>query len=188
MAAPIVIISGPSGIGKSTVIARLISACHHPLRLSVSETTRAPRAGEVEGVHYHFVSREGFERDVAEGRFLEWAVVHERDFYGTPIDQVEPFLRKGVGVILEIDVQGAAQVRKHYPQAFSVFLTAPAGIYEARLRARGTESEEAIARRLRTATLENARIGEYTVAMMNDVLETTVERIKAAVEPLFHTP
>jgi guanylate kinase len=185
MTAPVVIISGPSGIGKSTLIERLMASCNRPLRLSISATTRAPRGTEQDGIHYHFWDKAAFESAIADGRLLEYALVHERDYYGTLRDEVEPFVTAGTGVILEIDVQGAAQVREKLGPVFSVFLYAPPEVFEGRLRARGTETEEAIQRRLRSAERESQRRHEYTLALMNDVLEETVERIRSEVEQLF---
>ncbi len=185
MIAPVIIISGPSGIGKSTVISRLLEKSRIPMRLSVSATTRSPRRGEEDGIQYHFWTREQFQEGIAQDRFLEWAIVHERDYYGSLADEVTPYRNRGIGVILEIDVQGAAQVRQKLPDAFSVFLHAPMEIYENRLRARGTEAEEAIQRRLRTAQAEIPRMGEYGLTLVNDNLEETVERIRVEAERKF---
>src|SRR4051794_1735216 len=120
MTGPLIILSGPSGSGKSTIVARLLQAADSPLRLSVSATTRPPRPGERDGVHYHFWTRERFQREIEAGGFLEWAEVFG-NYYGTPRSEVEPFRARGVGVILDIDVQGAAQVRAQCPDAVSIF-------------------------------------------------------------------
>src|SRR2546421_6481564 len=114
--APLFILSGPSGSGKSTVLKRLLAGAGVPLRLSVSATTRAPRPGETEGVDYYFWTRDQFEAEVKAGAFLEWAKVHG-NCYGTLRGEVDPWRRQGVGVILDIDVQGAAQVRRLCPEA-----------------------------------------------------------------------
>jgi guanylate kinase len=173
MTAPAIIISGPSGIGKSSVIARLLETCRYPLRMSISATTRAPRKGEKEGQHYHYWNVEQFQQGIRENRFLEWARVYEKDYYGTLIEEVEPFRNKGIGVVLEIDVQGAAQVREKLTDTFSVFLLAPLSVYESRLRSRGTETEEAIQRRLRAAQTEIPRMKEYNLTLVNDNLGRT---------------
>ena len=137
-------ISGPSGAGKGTIIARVLEALDG-LALSVSATTRAPRPGEIDGVHYHFLSRDEFERAVAEGRFLEW-VNYGSDLYGTLLGEVEDGLRRGNDVILEIELQGARAVRRALPDAELVFIAPPSfGELVARLRGRATESEDAIA-------------------------------------------
>src|SRR5437870_614032 len=159
---PLIILSGPSGSGKSTVIRRLLEASDLPLRLSVSATTRSPRAGEVDGCHYHFWTPERFQREVAEGAFLEWAEVHGR-YYGTLLREVEPFREQGQGVVLDIDVQGAVQVRRRYPgDHVSIFLRARSpDEYQRRLLLRGTENADAIARRLLAAERELACAGDY---------------------------
>src|SRR5262245_29104824 len=120
MNGPLIILSGPSGSGKSTVIRRLLADPPGPLRLSVSATTRPSRSGEVDGVDYHFWPRDRFERELTAGAFLEHALVHG-NYYGTLRAEVEPHLREGCGVILDIDVQGAAQVRQACPDHLSVF-------------------------------------------------------------------
>src|SRR5215510_9512995 len=111
---PLIILSGPSGVGKSTVVGRLLAGGDPPLRLSVSATTRPRRPGEVDGVHYHFWTRERFAKELAAGAFLEHAEVHDQ-LYGTPRAEVDPYRERGMGVILDIDVQGAASIRRLYP-------------------------------------------------------------------------
>ena len=177
---PLIILSGPTASGKSTVICRLLACPDLPLRLSVSATTRPKRDYEQEGVHYHFWTRERFEQGVQAGEFLEWATVWG-NYYGTPKAEVETYRERGVGVILDIDVQGAAQVRRACPDAVSIFLHAAAGdveeelqTLEKRLRARGTETEEVMRRRLAGARLELARAGEYDYQVINDDLDRAV--------------
>ncbi len=183
--APLIIVSGPSGSGKSTVIRRLLAECGLPLRLSVSATTRAPRPGEVDGRDYHFWTHERFRGRVAAGDFLEWAEVHG-ECYGTLRAEVAPYRARGVGVILDIDVQGAEQVRRQCPDGFSVFLRAPSPeVDERRLRLRGTEGEAAIARRLETARRELARAGEYDRVIINDDLATAVAELCRLAAGLF---
>jgi guanylate kinase len=180
MPGPLIILSGPSGSGKSTVIRRLLAEGGLPLRLSVSATTRRPRRGEQDGVEYYFWTRERFQEQVEAGAFLEYAQVHARgQFYGTLRCEVDGYRARGVGVILDIDVQGAAQVRRQYPEAVSVFLrTSSWEVYEQRLRRRGTEDEAAIARRLATARGELERISEYDHVVINDDLETAVAQLR----------
>src|SRR5262245_65284168 len=135
---PLIILSGPSGSGKSTIVRRLL-ASGLPLRLAVSATTRREREGEQDGVHYHFWTRERFEQEAAAGAFLEWAEVFGNR-YGTLRSEVEPYRLRGLGVLLEIDVQGAAAVREKCPDAVSVFLRASSlATYEQRLRDRRSE-------------------------------------------------
>jgi guanylate kinase len=174
---PLIILSGPSGAGKSTLIVRLLEDKTLPLRVSISATTRAPRRGEVPGVDYHFLSREGFEEEVRQGAFLEWAEVHG-EFYGTLRTEVASYLPAGVGVILVIDVQGAAQVRRIYPQALSLFLRPPSlEVLEQRLRFRGTEEEMVIQRRLEAARREMERMHEYDHILVSDLVEASVAQM-----------
>jgi guanylate kinase len=179
------IVSGPSGSGKSTVIARLLGAKQWPLRLSVSATTRAPRLGEIDGVHYHFWTPEHFEAEVQAGAFLEWARVHGK-CYGTLRCEVERPREQGQGVILDIDVQGAEQVRKQYPEAVSVFLRAPdLETAEQRLRLRHTENEEAVQRRLAAARGELDHASEYDYQVINDELDAAVAKLREIVRRQF---
>jgi guanylate kinase len=179
--APLVIVSGPSGVGKSTVIDRLLAAANPPLRLSVSATTRALRPGETDGVHYHFWPRARFEQELRCGSFLEHAEVFG-NYYGTLRSEVEPYREGGVGVLLDIDVQGASQVRRKCPDAVSVFLRAPSvEAYEQRLRQRGTESEAALQRRLQGARRELEHAGEYDYQVINDDLEAAVADVRAII-------
>jgi guanylate kinase len=180
----LLILSGPSGSGKSTLIERLLAGANPPLRLSVSATTRPRRDYERDGVHYHFWTRQRFEEGIARGEFLEYAEVFG-NYYGTPRADVEPYRERGVGVILDIDVQGAAQVRSHCPDAVSIFLHAARGgdeeelrVLGERLRRRGTESEEVIALRLATARQELARASEYDYQVLNDDLDRAVAEVR----------
>jgi guanylate kinase len=186
MRGPLIILSGPSGSGKSTVIERLLADPPGPLRVSVSATTRPPRPGEVDGKHYHFWSRERFEKELAAGAFLEHARVHGAHYYGTLRAEVEPYLTQGIGVILVIDVQGAEQVRRICPDHLSVFLKAPSqDEYERRLRARGTEDPAAIYRRLETARAELARAEGYQYQITNDDLPRAAAELRQVVGRAF---
>ena len=167
---PLIIVSGPSGSGKSTLIRRALAVFGDQLRHSVSATTRDPRPGEVPGADYHYWSRERFEAAITNGELLEYATVFGQHYYGTPRSEVEPFRARGIGVILDIDVQGADQLRHTCPDAYFVFLNTPAGAYERRLRERGTDSEEAIQRRLAEARVELARAHEFDRQIVNDDL------------------
>lgn len=183
--APLIIVSGPSGSGKSTLIGRLLAAQVMPLRLSVSATTRSQRPGEKDGVDYHYWTRERFEKEIAAGAFLEWAEVHG-NCYGTLRSEVEPYRAQGVGVILDIDVQGAAQVRSKCPDAFSIFIkTSSPEILKTRLGSRGTEDAAAIARRLANAQRELERSAEYDRVVINDDLETAVRELQSIVQSRF---
>jgi guanylate kinase len=177
--APLIIVSGPSGSGKTTVIGRLLKESPLPLRLSVSATTRPRRRGEIDGVHYHFWTREHFEDELRQGSFLEHAEVHG-NYYGTLRAEVEPYRAQGVMVLLDIDVQGARQVGEKCTGVVSVFLqTSSLATYEERLRRRGTEDEAALRRRLEAARRELAHAGEYDYAVTNDNLEEAVAQMGA---------
>jgi guanylate kinase len=167
------------------VIRRLLAEAGLPLRLSVSATTRAKRPGEQEGVDYYFWTRERFTEQVAAGAFLEWAE-YAGHLYGTPRSEVDGYRARGVGVILDIEVQGAEQVRRKCPDNVSIFLKAPSWeVNERRLRQRHTEGEEAVARRLARARAELERQGEYDYVVVNDDLGTAVARLRALIAPHF---
>jgi guanylate kinase len=177
------ILSGPSGSGKSTVIRRALEPEDLPVRLAVSVTTRPPRPGEIDGQHYHFWSQSRFAEAVAAGRFIEWAEVYGHR-YGTLRDEVDPYLERGQSVLLEIDVQGGLQILQSRPDAVTVFISASeAGAYEARLRARRTDSEEALARRL-AARQEEQRLGatRYRYHITNDQLDAAVRELRGLLQ------
>ena len=162
----LIVVSGPSGAGKSTLIREALDAVHG-LAYSVSATTRDPRPGEVDGAHYLFLSREEFERWIEEGRFLEWAE-YSGNLYGTPEEKVEEFLDEGRSVILEIELQGARQVRERRPDAAMVFVRAPSlDETRRRLAGRATETEEALESRLETAVREVAARDEFDHEVVN---------------------
>jgi guanylate kinase len=182
---PLIVVSGPAGSGKSTLIARAVAVFAARLRHSVSATTRDPRPNEVDGVHYHFWTRERFEAGIAGGEFLEYATVFGRHYYGTPRSEVEPYRAQGIGVILDVDVQGAAQLREACPDAYSVFLDTPPGAYERRLRERGTDTEEAIGRRLAEARAELARAHEFDRRIVNDDLRRAADELCETIRERF---
>jgi guanylate kinase len=186
---PLVILSGPSGSGKTTVIDRLMrtSDLAPRLRKAVTATTRAPRGNEADGQSYHFWGPECFQKAIEGGELLEWAQVHGKDYYGTPRSEVEPYREQGLSVILVIDVQGAAQIRRLYPgDHLSVFLTAETvEEYERRLRLRGEDDEAVIQRRLRTAREELTHQPEYMLTIVNDDLAKAVTELEAAIRQRF---
>ena len=173
------VVAGPSGVGKSTLCVRLREE-FPDLRLSVSTTTRAPRAGEVDGVHYHFVDRATFDAQVAAGRFVEWAEVHG-NLYGTSRETVDAELAVGRSVLFDIDVQGAASLRDAYPaNVVTTMVLPPDGpTLERRLRGRNADSDAVIATRLRNAVGEIARSGEFQHAVFNDDFETAYDELRA---------
>ncbi|MCD5316326.1 guanylate kinase [Kineosporia babensis] len=172
------VLAGPTAVGKGTVAAD-IRRRYEQIWLSVSVTTRSPRPGEEDGVHYHFVDDAEFDELAASGQLLEWAVVHGRHRYGTPRAAVEKVLAEGRPALLEIDLQGARQVRQTMPGAFFVFLKPPSlDELVRRLVGRGTEDSEERARRLRTAEVEMAAESEFDISIVNDdVLRATDELV-----------
>jgi guanylate kinase len=183
--APLIILAGPSGSGKSTILDRLLKESGLPLRLSVSATTRPPRPYEQNGVHYYFWTDEQFEKQRQAGAFLESAMVHGQWYYGTLRSEVEEYRARGIGVLLDIDVQGADQVRAHYPECLSLFVrTSSSEEYERRLKKRG-ESRESIARRMATARRELERIDEFDHVIINDDLDLAVAEVRKWIEQAF---
>ncbi|GAB3996714.1 guanylate kinase [Nocardioides marmoraquaticus] len=171
------VLAGPTAVGKGTVTAWVRE--HHPeVWVSVSATTRSPRPGEVDGVHYHFVDEAEFDRMVAADELLEWAVVHGRHRYGTPRGPVDRALAGERPALLEIDLQGARQVRERMPQARFVFLAPPSfAELERRLVGRGTETQAERERRLRTAHEELAAEQEFDVTIVNRRIAEAGERL-----------
>jgi guanylate kinase len=175
---PLIIVSGPSGSGKSTLIGQVLR--RHPdwLHLAVSATTRPRREGEREGVDYYFWTPEQFDSALKEGQFIEHACVHGKHRYGTLRSEVDSWRDRGIGVILDIDVQGADQVRPLYPDHLSVFITLPSlETYRKRLQGRGTETQEWIDRRMRTAEEELKQAGKYQYQVVNDDLQQAVAEL-----------
>ncbi|WP_308194156.1 guanylate kinase [Nocardioides sp. SR21] len=178
----LVVLAGPTAVGKGTVAAE-VRRTHPEVWISVSATTRAPRPGEENGVHYWFVSDEEFDRMVAEDDLLEWAVVHKAARYGTPRQPVDLALASGHPAMLEIDLQGARQVRETMPDALFVFLAPPSWEeLERRLVGRGTETEEERARRLATAEVEMAAETEFDVTIVNHEVHDAAEQLVALME------
>lgn len=174
---PLTVLAGPTAVGKGTVAAYVRE--HYPeVRLSVSATTRAPRPGENEGEHYFFVDDEGFDRMLARGELLEWATVHNKFRYGTPRGPVDAAHARGEAMLLEIDLQGARQVRASMPEARLVFLAPPSwDELVNRLVGRGTEDAEERARRLETAKVELAAAEEFDEIIVNDEVPRAAARL-----------
>lgn len=171
------VLAGPTAVGKGTVV-QALRKLHPELVVSVSATTRPPRPGEVDGVHYRFLSDGEFDELIASDGMLEWATVHGRHRYGTPRGPVEDALARGERVLLEIDLDGARQVRASMPGARFIFLAPPSwGALVARLVGRGTENEEERLRRLETAKIELAAESEFDVTVINDDLDRTVSEL-----------
>lgn len=170
------VISGPSGAGKGTLLAELRKQ-RPDLGLTVSATTRSPRPGEVDGTSYYFLSDEEFRRRIAAGEFVEWAEVHGH-LYGTLVSEVKRLLAKGHSLVLEIDVQGALNVRKVYPDAVLVFIEPPSlEVLEERLRGRGTEDEASIELRLKNARHEMELADQYDARIVNDTVDRAAQEL-----------
>jgi len=178
----LIVFSGPSGVGKGTVRQEIFSTPDHKFEYSVSMTTRAQRPGEVDGKDYFFRSREEFEELIRNGQMLEYAE-YVGNYYGTPLTYVNETLDKGIDVFLEIEVQGALQVKKKVPDAVFIFLTPPdLNELQERLVGRGTDSEEVIAQRIERAREEIALMSEYDYAIVNDEVPLAAERVKRVIE------
>ena len=172
----LIIITGPSGVGKGTVVKELLDK-DKDIWLSVSATTRSPRMGEKDGENYYFISDEKFKDMIDKKEFLEWAQF-AGNYYGTPISTVNEKIEKGFIVLLEIEVEGAKQIKEKFPEALSIFLLPPSKKeLEKRIRNRGTEKEEAIDRRLRRADYEIASSEEFDFVLTNHDVDGTVKGV-----------
>ena len=195
------IISAPSGSGKSTLVTRLLATVPD-LMFSVSYTTRPPRGHEKDGESYHYVTREAFQAMIARGEFLEWAQVFGNDYYGTHRGILEKARAAGCDLVLDIDVQGARQLKDRIPEAVTIFILAPSRkVLEDRLRARGEDREDVIERRLREAAVEIQRYKDYDYVLINrelaesDAVLTSIvraerirrDRIEDQIEPILET-
>lgn len=177
----LIVISGPSGVGKGTVRKALFERPDHNLVYSISMTTRSPRAGETNGVEYHFVSKEEFLKQIDEGNLLEYAEFCD-NYYGTPLDKVNEQLESGQEVVLEIEVQGAMQVKEKMPEGVYVFIAPPSmKALEERLTNRGTENKEIIQKRLDKARSEIKVAEEYGYIVVNDTVENAADKIMAII-------
>ena len=174
----LLVVSGPSGCGKGTVLSQVFAKQPNTY-YSVSATTRAPRPGEVDGVQYHFLTKEAFEEKIAAGQMLEYAQ-YAGNYYGTPAQAVDAQLAEGKNVVLEIEVQGAKQVKQRRPEAVMIFIMPPSmKELRRRLTDRGTESQEVIQRRMKTARQEMPQAKDYDYIVFNDTVEEAAEDICA---------
>ena len=176
----LIIFSGPSGSGKGTVLSKVLQN-RNDVKLSVSMTTREKRAGEIDGVHYYYVTRDYFKKKISDNKMLEYAEYAD-NLYGTPKDPVDEMLKEGLAVILEIEVQGAEKIRNLYPDAVSIFIAPPSmAILEERLRGRNTEDYETVNHRLVIAREEIRRAVEYDYLVINDTVDNAVDRIETII-------
>lgn len=176
----LIILSGPSGSGKDTVLNELVKE-RDDVKVSISMTTRQKRDGEIDGTHYYFVDREYFEKKIADNKMLEFAEYAD-NYYGTPKEPVDEMLSNGKAVILKIEVQGAEKIRKLYPNVISIFLMPPSmRVLENRLRGRNSEDEETVNHRLVIAREEMRRASEYDYIVVNDTVEQAVEGINTVI-------
>jgi guanylate kinase len=174
------IVSGPSGAGKSAIAARVLEAVPG-LQFSISYTTRQPRGAERDGIEYHFVAQKEFEALIAEGEFLEWALVYG-NHYGTPRRFIEERLSRGLDVLLDVDVQGAGSIRQKRPDAITIFIMPPAyHVLRDRLEQRKLDKDYVIAQRLKTAGKEIRRFGEYDYLVINEDLSRSVDEVRGIV-------
>ncbi len=182
MSGAILVLSGPSGCGKSSLVSKILQE-RDDIYFSISTTTRAIREGEQEGVNYHYISSELFEKEIEEGLFLEWANVHG-NYYGTSLKPVKSALEEGKLVIFDIDVQGHEIVKEKFSDILtSLFITTPsAEVLKSRLLGRGTDALEVIDQRLVNSREEMERIDEYDFLLINDLFDETLEKFRAIVE------
>lgn len=172
----LLIVSGPAGVGKGTVVSLVRERCSD-IVFSVSATSRSPRPGEIDGVNYFFVSRERFEEMIRNNSLLEW-VEYCGNYYGTPRDYVEREMEKGRVVLLEIDVEGAGNLKRQYPECVSVFISPPSlEELRSRITKRGTEPPEIIEKRMKQAENELKLASEYDYIIVNNTVEEAAERI-----------
>jgi guanylate kinase len=178
----LIVITGPSGVGKGTLLKSLLQR-HPELKLSISATTRSPRDGEVDGVNYYFITRQKFDLMVSADEFIEWAEF-AKNCYGTPRRAVEEQLDAGEWVILEIELDGARQIRQSFPEAYRIFILPPSiEELESRIRGRGQDSDDAIDRRLQRAKAEIDAANEFDVQIINDEFDAAVDRLELTLFP-----
>jgi guanylate kinase len=180
-AGKLIVLTGPSGVGKGTLLQALLKR-HPEIYLSTSATTRSPREGESDGVQYYFYTRDRFTEGIEKGEFLEWAEF-AGNYYGTPLVPVQNQLQSGRSIMLEIEVEGARQIAKIFPDALTIFILPPnMAELEARIRHRGTEDEAAIARRLDRAVSELAALDEFKAQITNDDFDRALDRLDRLVQ------
>jgi len=177
----LIVVSGPSGTGKGTICKRIIEEVDN-IELSVSMTSRSPRENEINGKDYYFVTKEEFEKNIKDNQFLEYAIVHSNQYYGTPKAKIEEKRNNGISIILEIDIQGALKVKEINKDAVFIFIMPPSmKVLKERLINRHTESEEKIMERFKTAYKELNEYKKYNYVVVNDDLNEAVEKVKSII-------
>lgn len=175
----LIVVSGPSGTGKDSICSKVASDLKN-IEISISITSRAPRAGEKEGVNYYYISKEEFEERIKNDEFLEYAIVHNNQYYGTPKKEIEEKLNKGISIVLVIDIQGALKVKELVPDAIFIFIMPPSmEALKERLIARNTESKDKVLERFKRAYQEINEFKKYNYVIVNDDLNESVETMKA---------
>lgn len=177
----LIVVSGPSGCGKSTLNQLLLQKKDN-IVMSISDTTRAKRGKEIDGVDYNFITTEEFEENIKNNKYLEYAKVHSDKYYGTPVDWVEKMLDEGNDVILEIDIEGARQINEKRSDAIFIFIMPPSmSILKQRLVSRGTESKEQVVERFKTAYKEINEVAKYNYVIVNNDIDTALNKMAAII-------
>ena len=178
----LIIITGPSGVGKGTVVKEILNMNNNKLWLSISATTRKARKGEINGEHYYFLTKEKFQKMIRDNLFMEWAEF-AGNFYGTPVESITQKINSGYKVILEIEVEGARQIKQKFPKSISIFLLPPnISELEKRIRNRATDDEESISRRLERSKFEISCSKDFDYKIINKNLQETVDRVFEIIE------
>jgi len=177
----LIVVSGPSGVGKGTICSKLVEEMKD-VKISISMTSRDPRGKEQDGIDYYFITKEEFEKRIANDEFLEYAVVHSGQYYGTPKAKIEDYINKGISVILEIDIQGALKVKETIKEALFIFIMPPSmDVLKDRLVNRKTETEDKIIERFKTAYKELNEFKKYNYVVVNDKLQVAVDKVKSII-------
>lgn len=177
----LIVISGPSGAGKGTICSKIVEDMKD-IKLSTSMTSRLPRATEKDGIDYYFVSKEEFEKKIDNDEFLEYAIVHSGQYYGTPKAKIEEDINKGISVILEIDIQGALKIKDLIEEALFIFIMPPSmEVLKERLIKRNTETEDKIMERFKTAYKELNEFKKYNYVVVNDSLNVAIDKVKSII-------
>lgn len=177
----LIVVSGPSGAGKGTIVNKLKESMND-LWVSISMTSRAQRGTEKEGVDYYFVTKEEFEEKIKNDEFLEYAIVHNNQYYGTPKAKIEEYLNRGINVILEIDIQGALSIKDKIKEALFIFIMPPSmEELKRRLISRNTETKDKILERFKTAYKEINEYKKYNYVVVNDIVDVSVDKVKAII-------